>query len=74
MSLLSLYSQEEVEKKLSQLILDGELRGILDQGKGHLIVFDEEEENLCLDKSVNIISNMDSVLSELFNKSKVKLN
>jgi 26S proteasome regulatory subunit N6 len=31
----------QVEKKLSQMILDRKLQGILDQGRGQLIIYEE---------------------------------
>lgn len=58
-----------VEKKLSQMILDGTLNGILDQGKGQLIVYENGEKDLAMEKGLQVIENMDNVVSSLFKRS-----
>ena len=58
-----------VEKKLSQMILDGKLNGILDQGKGQLIIYEDGEKDLAMEKGLQVISNMDNVVSSLFVRS-----
>ncbi len=58
-----------VEKKLSQMILDQKLNGILDQGKGQLIVYEDDEKDLAMEKGLKVIANMDEVVSSLFNRS-----
>lgn len=58
-----------VEKKLSQMILDGNLNGILDQGKGQLIVYEEGEKDLAMEKGLQVIANMDNVVTSLFGRS-----
>eukprot|EP01083_Nonionella_stella_P012152 34495_1 len=60
---------DAVEKKLSQMILDGKLNGILDQGKGQLIVYEEGEKDLAMEKGLQVIANMDNVVSSLFVRS-----
>lgn len=58
-----------VEKKLSQMILDGKLNGILDQGKGQLIIYEEGEKDLAMEKGLQVIANMDNVVTSLFTRS-----
>jgi 26S proteasome regulatory subunit N6 len=59
-----------VERKLSQMILDGKFQGILDQGKGHLVVYEEGEGDAAYEKGLQVINNMDAVVSSLFERSK----
>jgi 26S proteasome regulatory subunit N6 len=59
-----------VERKLSQMILDGKLLGILDQGSGQLIVYEQSSSDATMEKSLKVISNMDNVVTSLFERSK----
>jgi 26S proteasome regulatory subunit N6 len=61
---------ERVERKLSQMILDGTLSGILDQGKGHLIVHDPRGEDPTFSLGTQVLSNMGLVVDELFNRAR----
>lgn len=62
------------ERKLSQMILDGKLSGILDQGAGQLHVYEDHGQTTssadALEKGLQIIHNMDSVVTSLFERSK----
>eukprot|EP00795_Rhopilema_esculentum_P014237 gene14237-5262_t len=66
------FSQVEnvVEKKLSQMILDKKLNGILDQGSGVLIIFDDTPVDKTYENSLEIIQNMGKVVDALYNKAK----
>ncbi len=59
-----------VEKKLSQMILDHKLTGILDQGKGHLIVYDSSEKDSSFEKGAEVVSNLGQVVETLFSRAK----
>jgi 26S proteasome regulatory subunit N6 len=59
----------EVETKLSQMILDGKFEGILDQGAGCLIVYDDKEQNAVYKATLDTIANMDRVVDSLTAKS-----
>lgn len=59
-----------VEKKLSQMILDSKFYGILDQGSGQLIVYEESNTDRAMEKGLQVISNMDNVVTSLFERSK----
>jgi len=53
--------QAQVHKKLSQMILDRKFHGILDQGAGCLVVFDDEEEGEIYPNALNTIKSMEKV-------------
>ncbi|KAH8552614.1 hypothetical protein BGW37DRAFT_489645 [Umbelopsis sp. PMI_123] len=60
---------QQVETKLSQMILDKAFHGILDQGAGCLIVFDEPEEDKTYEGAIDTLKQMDKVVSSLYQKA-----
>jgi len=62
-------SLDVVERKLSQMILDKKFSGILDQGAGVLIVFENNDTDTykC---GLNTVQNMGKVVDALYNKAK----
>lgn len=60
----------QVERKLSQMILDGKFQGILDQGKGQLIIYEEGEKDKAMEKGLQVLEHMDEVVTTLFERSK----
>ena len=61
---------ETVERKLSQMILDQKLPGILDQGAGILVIFGEKPTNKTYENTLEIINKMGGVVDALYNKVK----
>jgi 26S proteasome regulatory subunit N6 len=59
----------DVEAKLSQMILDQKLRGILDQGSGDLILFDEAAKDDSYDTAIKVVGALDSVVDRLYAKT-----
>ncbi|XP_059171604.1 26S proteasome non-ATPase regulatory subunit 11-like isoform X2 [Physella acuta] len=59
-----------VEKKLSQMILDKKFHGILDQGAGVLIVFEEVHSDKTYANALETIHNMGKVVDALYHKAK----
>ncbi|KAL5287609.1 PSMD11 family protein [Megaselia abdita] len=60
----------QVEKKLSQMILDKKFSGILDQGEGVLIVFEEIPVDKTYEKVLETIQSMGKVVDTLYQKAK----
>jgi 26S proteasome regulatory subunit N6 len=63
-------TQAQVVQKLSQMVLDQKLSGILDEGRGQLIIYDSSSEDASFARSVEIIGNLGSVVEALFHRAK----
>ena len=63
-------SEEIVEHKLCEMILDQKLRGSINQDQGILILFPDEKKNEIFDSSLEIINNMNGAVSALFERAK----
>ncbi|EGD79937.1 26S proteasome non-ATPase regulatory subunit 11 [Salpingoeca rosetta] len=61
---------DAVEQKLSQMILDHKLHGILDQGANCLQLFDEEARNETYQKTLDTIAQTNLVVDALYKKAK----
>jgi len=62
-----------IHKKLSQMILDKKFKGILDQGNGCLIVYEDQPEDKTYKAAVGSIGNMENVIDRLSQKAAAKL-
>jgi len=58
-----------VEKKLSKMILDKKLNGILDQGNNCLIVFDTLETDGVYQSTLDVLTNLGTVVDSLYNRA-----
>jgi 26S proteasome regulatory subunit N6 len=58
-----------VEKKLSAMILDKKLLGILDQGNGCLIVFEEPDSDSSYPTALDTIANVGQVVDSLYTRA-----
>lgn len=62
--------KDTVETKLSQMILDKKFNGILDQGAGVLIIFDDIESDKTYEASLSTIHHFSKVVDSLYQKAK----
>jgi 26S proteasome regulatory subunit N6 len=53
------------------MILDHKFYGILDQGKGHLIIYETSSEDFNFSRSSEIINNLGQVVEALSSRTKV---
>ena len=58
-----------MERKLSQMILDSKFAGTLDQGAGHLVVYDEPVADGTYSALLAAVGNLDRVVDNLVAKS-----
>lgn len=58
-----------VESKLSQMILDKVFHGILDQGAGCLIVYDEPEDDKTYEAALDTFKHVGQVVDSLYAKA-----
>ncbi|KAH7962556.1 hypothetical protein HPB52_016894 [Rhipicephalus sanguineus] len=61
---------DKVEKKLSQMILDKKFSGILDQGDGALIIFENTTVDKTYEAALETIQSMGRVVDSLYQKAK----
>jgi len=61
--------KEKIESKLSQMILDHQLTGIIDQGKDCLIVLEEQRKDVMYSSSLKTLENMNEVMDSLFERA-----
>ena len=59
---------QDILNKLRQMILDKKINGILDQGRGSLLIYDAETSNPYLDKSIETFKNLEKVVEALDKK------
>eukprot|EP00457_Paulinella_chromatophora_P006729 gb/GEZN01006748.1/.p1 GENE.gb/GEZN01006748.1/~~gb/GEZN01006748.1/.p1 ORF type:complete len:441 (+),score=81.47 gb/GEZN01006748.1/:131-1324(+) len=59
-----------VEAKLSEMILDKKLNGILDQGSGDLIVFDHVAADKTYENALGTVKELSNVVDRLYTKTK----
>ena len=57
---------QQVERKLSQMILDKVIIGVLDQGAGCLIVYDESERDQGYDAALSTLEKLSNVVDVLY--------
>lgn len=60
---------QQVEGKLSQMILDKVFYGVLDQGNGWLIIYDQPRTDASYEASLELIKNLSSVVDLLYEKA-----
>ena len=60
---------EQVEGKLSQMILDKVFYGVLDQGNGWLYIYDTPRQDATYDSALELVGQLNKVVDQLFEKA-----
>lgn len=64
---------QQVERKLSQMILDKVIIGVLDQGSGCLIVYDETHRDQAYDAALDTVEKLSNVVEALYTNQASRL-
>lgn len=62
-------SSAQVEGKLSQMVLDKVIYGVIDQGSGCLVIYEEPEEDKTYNAALETIKQMSTVVDLLYEKA-----
>ncbi|CCH59763.1 hypothetical protein TBLA_0B09460 [Henningerozyma blattae CBS 6284] len=62
---------QQVEGKLSQMILDKIFYGVLDQGNGRLYIFETPHQDATYDSALDLINQLNKVVDQLYEKASV---
>lgn len=62
-------NSQQVEGKLSQMILDKVFYGVLDQGNGWLVIYDQPRVDASYEASLDLVKNLSSVVDLLYEKA-----
>lgn len=62
---------QQVEGKLSQMILDKVFYGVLDQGNGWLYVYETPQQDATYDSALELVGQLNKVVDQLFDKASV---
>lgn len=62
---------QQVEGKLSQMILDKVFFGVLDQGNGWLYIYETPQQDATYDSSLELIGQLNNVVDQLYEKARV---
>lgn len=60
---------QQVEGKLSQMILDKVFYGVLDQGNGWLVIYDQPRKDASYEAALDLVKNMSGVVDLLYEKA-----
>lgn len=63
-------TEQEIQNKLSEMILDKKFDGTLDQGNGCLVIFEEDKCDKLYENALDAMNNLSVVADKLFEKAK----
>lgn len=61
--------QADVQQRLAQMIIDEKLSGILDQGVGHLVLFEAQKPDALFTHSLEVVSGLAKAVESLSNRA-----
>merc|ERR1712150_424156 len=63
---------DHVTRKLSHMILDGKLHGILDQGSGAVIMYQQEKDDKSFEYALETIESLEDVVDQLLTRAQAR--